>query len=109
MTDQATLQKMVKRPRGRPMVGAQLVEGRYEMTPEGIEVAAIRLEKHRTACRERYRMTQAILRRDKPGLFSKNGRRPNGRSNDSTLPEAERTLSDGISESPSESRLPVQS
>ena len=60
----------IKRPRGRPPLGARLnANGEYELPPEAIEAAAARVVRHRTACRERYTATRAALRIAKPSIF----------------------------------------
>ena len=60
----------IKRPRGRPPIGARLnSNGEYELPPEAIEAAAERVVRHRTACRERYTATRAALRLAKPSIF----------------------------------------
>ena len=82
-------------PKGRPPYGAVLVEGRWVLTDEAIEKAAIRLETHRTACRERYRRTQDALKEHRPELFRKgNGKRKGagGAVRDSQLPLSECVL-----------------
>jgi len=56
-------------PRGRPPIGAILVEGRWQLTEESLERAAARMEKHRKDCRERYRRNRAVLVRQRPDLF----------------------------------------
>ena len=61
----------LKRPRGRPPVGAILTdEGKYVLPVAAIEAAAERVIRHRTACRERYVATRKGLRVAKPELFS---------------------------------------
>ena len=92
------LKMTVKRPRGRPPTGMILVDGHYTMTPERLEIAAARLESHRKSCRERYQVTQAILRREKPELFKRNGRV--GR----VVRGTQCTLGNTLSESPSQER-----
>ena len=62
--------KLLKRPRGRPPLGAILGEdGKYELPPEAVEAAAERVIRHRNACRERYVATRQGLRIAKPELF----------------------------------------
>ena len=39
------------------------------MTKEALDLAAQRLEAHRKACRDRYRIEQQLLRAAKPELF----------------------------------------
>ena len=56
-------------PRGRPPIGAILVEGRWQLTEQSLERAAARLEKHRRDCRDRYRIKRAALLRQRPELF----------------------------------------
>ena len=71
------------KPRDRPPQG--LVDG--VMTPEALEKAAVRLEKHRMDCRERYRRTQDTLKEQRPELFAKrNGRRAGGAVRETQLP-----------------------
>ena len=60
-----------KAPRGRPPIGAILVDGKWELTEESIARAAERLEKHRTQCRERYRRNRAALLLKRPDLFKR--------------------------------------
>ena len=65
----------VKRPRGRPPLGAILTpEGRYELPPEAVEAAAERMIRHREACRQRYAATRQGLLEAKPELFKKRKR-----------------------------------
>lgn len=59
-----------KKPRGRPPTAAVLVDGRWVMTPESLALAAERLERHRTKCRERYRATATALKQSRPDLFT---------------------------------------
>ena len=56
-------------PRGRPPIGAILVDGKWQMTEESLSRAAARLEKHRKDCRDRYRRNRAALVRQRPELF----------------------------------------
>ena len=56
-------------PRGRPPIGAILVDGQWELTEESLSRAAERLERHRRQCRERYRKNRAALARQRPDLF----------------------------------------
>ena len=86
----------MKKPIGRPPTGAKLQDGAWTMTPAALELAAERLESHRTSCRQRYRATQAILRRDKPELF-KNGGTARGNLRATQLPLSE-CLPEGIGE-----------
>ena len=58
-----------RKPRGRPPIGAILMDGRWQLTDESLAKAAERLEKHRTDCRERYRRNRAALVRQRPDLF----------------------------------------
>ena len=60
-----------KMPRGRPPLGGQLVNGKWELTEDSLARAAERLEKHRRDCRERYRRTQEALMAQRPDLFRK--------------------------------------
>ena len=60
-----------KKPLGRPPKYCLLQDGVWVLTPEGEEKAAARLEKHRTACRERYRRARQALRTQRPELFQK--------------------------------------
>lgn len=65
----------VKKPRGRPPMGAVLTkEGTYELPPEAVAAAAERLLSHRLACRTRYAATRKGLRTAKPELFKKTKR-----------------------------------
>lgn len=65
----------VKRPRGRPPLGAILTpEGTYELPPEAIEAAAERMIRHREACRQRYAATRQGLLEAKPELFKQRKR-----------------------------------
>ena len=61
----------MKKPRGRPPVGAILRDGRWELTEESVERAARRLIKHRADCRERYRQKRDELKARRPELFLK--------------------------------------
>ena len=56
-------------PRGRPPLGAILVQGRWQLTEESLNRAAVRLETHRTQCRERYRRNRAALAQKRPDMF----------------------------------------
>ena len=60
-----------ERPRGRPPKGAKLVEGVWTHTEESLNYAAIRLMKHRTQYRMRYRRNRAALLTLRPDLFKK--------------------------------------
>ena len=65
-----TMKSPIKRPRGRPPLGACLNDhGQYELPPEAIEAAAERVVRHRGACRARYTATRAALRLAKPDIF----------------------------------------
>ena len=64
----------IKRPRGRPPLGAVLENGVYILPPESVEAAAQRLELHRERCRARYRATRQALQKAKPELFIKHER-----------------------------------
>ena len=56
----------VKRPRGRPPLGAVLDEnGAYVLQPESVEAAAQRLKLQRERCRARYRATRQALQKAK--------------------------------------------
>ena len=58
-----------KRPRGRPPIGAVWENGEYRLTEEGLQNAVDRLEAHRKACRDRYRLTRGALKKQRPDLF----------------------------------------
>ena len=58
-------------PRGRPPLGAKLVDGAWIPTEESMNYAVMRLEKHRTQCRMRYRKNRAALLILRPDLFKK--------------------------------------
>ena len=65
-----TMPLILKKPRGRPPLGARLnADGKYELPDEAIEAAAERVVKHRDACRARYTATRAALHIAKPGIF----------------------------------------
>ena len=59
----------VKKPRGRPPAGAILVEGRWQLTAESVELATQRLIKHRLHSQERYRAMRDAIRQQRPDLF----------------------------------------
>ena len=58
----------LKKPRRRPPAGAILVEGRWQLTAESVELAAQRLIKHRLHCRERSRAMRDAFRQQRPDL-----------------------------------------
>ena len=58
-----------KLPRGRPPIGAVLIDGQWVSTDVSIEKAAARLIKHRADCRERYRRNRDALLAQRPDLF----------------------------------------
>ena len=60
-----------KKPRGRPPIGAVLVDGKWQMTEASILREAERLEQHRTQCRQRYRRNRLALMQHRPELFKK--------------------------------------
>ena len=62
---------MASRPRGRPLQGAKLVDGVWTHTEESLNYAAMRMMKHRTQCRMRYRRNRAALLILRPDLFKK--------------------------------------
>ncbi len=89
-----------KRPRGRPIKGAALVDGIWQMPQESIEELAVRLGTHRRACRERYRMTRQVLKQAKPEMFPlKNGKKRNCKDTDGTLRQAELPVGKSLQES----------
>ena len=59
----------MKRPRGRPPVGAILQNGHYILPPEAVEAAAQRLLEHRQRSKERMMATRHSLATVKPELF----------------------------------------
>ncbi len=59
----------VKKPRGRPPAGAILVEGRWQLTAESVELAMQRLIKHRLHSQERYRAMRDAIRQQRPDIF----------------------------------------
>ena len=65
--------EQIAKKKGRPpQEGATLVDGKqWVLSTEALEKAALRLEKHRTDCRDRYRRTQDALREQRPDLFVK--------------------------------------
>ena len=69
------MESPVKKPRGRPPVGAILRDGRWELTEESLEKAAMRLIKHREDCRLRYRRKRDELKARRPELFMKRRQR----------------------------------
>jgi hypothetical protein len=67
-----TMESPIKRPRGRPPLGARLNDhGEYELPPEAIEAAAERVVRHREACRAWYTATRAALKLAKPDIFKR--------------------------------------
>ncbi len=84
------------RPRGRPPIGAELLDGRWVLTEASLEKAAERLVHHRTACRERYRQTRDALKAQKPELFKKDG---DGRRNRRAVRGTQLPLSDSLPQS----------
>ena len=50
-------------------MGAVLIEGKWQLTEESLQRAAERLTRHRTQCRERYRINRAALAMQRPDLF----------------------------------------
>ena len=60
-----------KKPRGRPPIGAILVDGKWQMTEASILREAERLEQHRAQCRQRYRRNRLALMQHRPELFKK--------------------------------------
>ena len=60
-----------KKPRGRPPIGAVLVNGKWEMTENSILREAARLEVHRLQCRQRYHRNRNTLMTHMPELFKK--------------------------------------
>ena len=67
--------EVLKRPVGRPPAGAVLDDGRWILTQESLAIAAARVEKHRTDCRERYRRMREILKEQRPDMFAKRARK----------------------------------
>ena len=59
----------MKRPRGRPPVGAILQDGQYVLPPEAVEAAAMRLLEHRQRSKARMMATRHSLATLKPELF----------------------------------------
>ena len=60
-----------KKPRGRPPIGAILVDGKWQMTEASILREAERLETHRAQCRQRYHRNRTALMQHRPELFKK--------------------------------------
>ena len=87
----------MKRPQGRPPTGALLIDGNWTMTKEGLDLAAQRLETHRKACRDRYRIEQQLLRAAKPELF-KNVSRTVGRDLRAAQLSLSECIPDGVGE-----------
>ena len=89
--DKSAKQRQVKRPRGRPQLGAILAQdGSYYLLEEAIEAAAERVIRHRTACRERYVATRSGLRVAKPELFLNQKKHPTKQLGDQNLGSLEK-------------------
>ena len=64
--------------RGRPPQTFEMINGQPYVTQETLEREIEMLERHRTACRNRYRMKRDMLKRLRPDLFhNRNGSRTN--------------------------------
>ena len=64
--------------RGRPPQTFEMINGQPYVTQETLEREIEMLEKHRTACRNRYRMKRDMLKTLRPDLFhNRNGSRTN--------------------------------
>ena len=65
---------------------AVLQDGHWVSTPEGLERAAARLEKHRADCRDRYRVTRDALKEQRLDPFKGKRRRTGTAALNSELP-----------------------
>ena len=64
--------------RGRPPQSVEMINGQQYITAETLEKEIDSLERHRKACRERYRTKRDMLRALRPDLFhNRNGSRTN--------------------------------
>ena len=88
----------MKRPRGRPPVGAILQNGQYVLPPEAVDAAAQRLLEHRQRSKERMMATRHSLATVKPELFHDNFIRKVNRDLQRTECTLDRFLRQGPSE-----------
>ena len=68
--------KSPKKPRGRPPVGAVLVDGKWQMTELAAQLAAERVLRAREYSRRCHRKTRELLRIARPELFPSKGMDP---------------------------------
>ena len=59
-----------KRPQGRPPAGAVLVDGKWQLTEQSVQIAVERLLRHRERNRIKRDETRDMLRRGRPELFA---------------------------------------
>ena len=59
-----------KRPQGRPPAGAVLVDGKWQLTEQSVQIAVERLLRHRERNRIKRDETRDMLRRERPELFA---------------------------------------
>ena len=69
----ALLTKKEKKPLGRRLSGAVLVDGRWQLTEESLHMAAERMLKNREHNRMRYHELRDLLRIEHPELFATRG------------------------------------
>ena len=62
--------KKDKKPRGRRPLGAVLVDGRWHLTQESLQLAAERVIRYREHNRKRYHEMRDLLRKEHPELFA---------------------------------------
>ena len=62
--------KADKKPRGRKPLGAVLVDGRWQLTEESLQLAAERVLRYREHNRKRYHEIRDLLRKQHPELFT---------------------------------------
>ena len=63
--------KADKKPRGRKPLGAVLVDGRWQLTEESLQLAAERVLRYREHNRKRYHEMRDLLRKERPELFTR--------------------------------------
>ena len=89
--------------RGRPPTYCEVINNEKYVTTETLDREVERLEKHRTDCRNRYRLKRDMLKRLRPDLFNK----VNGCStNRNVIRELGIPLSSILLQSPEEERIP---
>ena len=62
--------KADKKPRGRKPLGAVLVDRRWQLTEESLQLAAERVLRYREHNRKRYHEMRDLLRKEHPELFA---------------------------------------